>query len=173
MSLYTKTGDRGITSLYGGRRVLKSDTVVETYGSLDELSSFIGLTGLKLAKTDRLLLTSIQKDLYQIMSFLAGAKVNLKFIDQRVIFFEKTIDQIENRLPKLGRFIIPTGHEASGWLQLSRTVCRRAERNIVRFASGLASSLQPPASTIKYLNRLSDLFFVMARKYNRDKEVLV
>src|SRR3989344_3918100 len=114
MSIYTRTGDLGTTSLFGGKRISKADCQIETYGSIDELTSYIGLVVVKLKNTqDKNLLIQIQKDLYQIMSFLSGAKIDLFFLEKKVLVFEKTIDEIEKKLPKLNKFILPGGNEIS------------------------------------------------------------
>src|SRR3990167_3453030 len=112
MSIYTRTGDKGTTSLFGGKRVSKSDHQVEAYGSVDELSSFVGLLVSKLRTTNHELI-NIQKDLYKIMAYLSGAKVDVRFLDRRVLDFEKEIDTIEKKLSRLTRFILPGGNEVS------------------------------------------------------------
>lgn len=164
MPIYTKTGDKGETSLFGGKRINKSHPQVEAYGTVDELTSFIGLVSSKLKnKYDRLFLIEIQRDLWKIMAALSGAKEDLSNLSKRVLIFEKRIDGLEKKLPKLRRFILPGGTELSSWFQVLRVVCRRAERNVVR--------LNKESVIIQYLNRLSDLFFVMARSYGKGKEI--
>ena len=167
MPIYTKTGDNGTTALYGGKRLLKSDLQVEAYGSIDELTSFIGLVVNKLInRKDKLFLISLQKDLYQIMAVLSGANIDLKFLfGEKVLTFENKIDESEKKLPKLNKFILPGGTEISSWFHILRVICRRAERNVVRFDNNII--------IIKYLNRLSDLLFVMARTYGKDKEIIL
>ncbi|MBI5123402.1 cob(I)yrinic acid a,c-diamide adenosyltransferase [Candidatus Roizmanbacteria bacterium] len=167
MSIYTRTGDSGTTGLYGGKRLSKSDLQVEAYGSIDELTSFIGLVVNKLInRKDKLFLISLQKDLYQIMAVLSDAKIDLKFLfEARVLSFEKKIDGLEKKLPKLNKFILPGGNEISSWFHILRVVCRRAERNAVRFNNNII--------IVKYLNRLSDLLFVMARNYGKNNEVVL
>lgn len=165
MSIYTKTGDKGETSLYAGKRISKSSFQVGAYGSIDELSSFIGLVLSKIKnKKETDLLTTIQKDLYQIMSYLASAPSNLDHLEERVLKFEKLIDEKGERLPKLTRFILPQGTELSSWFHILRTVCRRAERSVV-------ATRNNQLAIIKYLNRLSDLFFIFARLYNKGREI--
>ncbi len=166
MAIYTKTGDDGTTALYGGRRILKSDLQVDAYGSIDELTSFIGLVANKLInKKDKLFLISLQKDLYPIMAVLSGAKIDLEFLKKNIICFENRIDELEKKLPKLNKFILPGGTEISSWFHILRVICRRAERNVVRFNNNI--------EVVKYLNRLSDLFFTMARQYGKNKEVVL
>ena len=173
MVIYTRTGDKGKTSLYGGKRVSKADLQVEAYGSIDELTSFLGLVNSfnSLTRNSKLLITDIQRDLYQIMSSLSGSNVTVKYLDQRVKEFEKQIDQMDKKLPKLTRFILPGGNEFSAWFHILRTICRRAERNVVRYSETLTTNYQL-LTTIKYLNRLSDLFFTLARFYNKGKDHL-
>lgn len=175
MAVYTRTGDKGQTSLFGGKRVSKSDRQIEAYGSIDELTSYIGLVSAKLkVQNSKLLLVEIQKDLYKIMAYLSGAKENLLYLKKRVLEFEKKIDEIENKLPKLTRFIIPGGNELSAWFHILRTVCRRAERSVVAFYNNNVSMKQFNNEVlVKYLNRLSDLFFVFARWHGRQKETLL
>ena len=167
MPIYTCTGDSGTTGLYGGKRLLKSDLQVEAYGSIDELTSFIGLVLNKLInRKDKLFLISLQKDLYQIMAVLSGANIDLKFLfGEKVLTFENKIDELEKKLPKLNKFILPGGTEISSWFHILRVICRRAERNVVRFDNNII--------IVKYLNRLSDLLFVMARTYGKNKEIIL
>ena len=164
MSIYTKTGDKGTTSLYGGVRISKSDPRVEAYGEADELTSFIGLAAAKIKNKDhQALLVEIQKDLYQIMAVLSGAKANLNYLEEKILGFEKAIDAMDKRLPLLKRFIVPGGTEISSWLHILRVLTRRAERRAVGYDMII----------VKYLNRLSDLFFTMARTYGKSKEIVL
>ncbi len=167
MPIYTRTGDSGTTALYGGKRLLKSDLQVEAYGSIDELTSFIGLVVNKLInRKDKFFLISLQKDLYQIMAVLSGANIDPKFLfEEKVLTFENKIDELEKKLPKLNKFILPGGTEISSWFHILRVICRRAERNVIRFDNNIV--------IVKYLNRLSDLLFVMARTYGKNKEIVL
>lgn len=175
MSIYTRTGDSGLTSTYNGKRILKSDPQIEAYGSIDELNSFIGLVISKLnSKPGRLLLTQIQYDLHQIMAFLSGAKTNIVLFKKRLNFFEQKIDKISLNLTKLTSFILPQGSETSAWFHWLRAVCRRTERRVINYFKKNQTKLSPQSLIIiSYLNRLSDLFFVLARKHNRQKEIVV
>ncbi len=165
MPIYTKTGDRGQTSLYGGRRISKGETQVEAYGKIDELTSNMGLLIVKLyEQKEKLILTDIQKDLYEIMAVLSGAKRDLRYLKKKVAIFEQYIDKIESTLPKLRHFILPGGTELSALFHIVRTLCRSAEREVVRYKPDSFLAIQ-------YLNRLSDLFFDMARMYNKDNEI--
>ena len=167
MPIYTKTGDKGTTSLFGGKRVSKSDLQIEAYGSIDELSSFSGLVAAKIKnKTDKNFLIELQKDFYKIMAVLSGAKVNLDFLEIKISNFEKKIDFLDKKLPRLRRFILPSGAEISSWFHVLRVICRRAERKVIKHS-------QKELKVIKYLNRLSDLFFTLARYYNKGREVVV
>lgn len=171
MSIYTRTGDAGMTALFGGKRISKADCQVETYGSIDELTSYIGLAVVKLKnKKDRNFLIEIQKDLYLVMSFLSGAKVDLVILDKKVTAFEKTIDEIESKLPKLNKFILPGGNEISALFHILRVSCRRAERIFVDYFNN-NRTMKQSNDILMYLNRLSDLFFDMARKYGKNREV--
>ena len=173
MSIYTKTGDKGMTSLWGGKKVSKADLQVEAYGSCDELTSYLGLVIAKLKdKQDKQLLTTIQKDLYQIMAFLSNAKLSLTSLNSQVKSFEQYIDKLMSQLPELHRFILPQGGETASLLQISRTICRKAERRVIAYFSKVkTSAFSPQTSILQYLNRLSDLLFMLARKYEK-KEVL-
>ena len=167
MSIYTKTGDTGETSLYGGHRVNKSDLQVEAYGSIDELQAFLSLATLKIKnKKEKEFFITIAKDLYKIMAILSGA-TNQSIVDADVTKLEKYIDLADKKLPKLTKFIIPVGSELSSLFNICRTICRRAERFIVKH-----EKTKPP-TILKYINRLSDLFFIACRKYNTQKELIV
>ncbi|OGK19903.1 ATP:cob(I)alamin adenosyltransferase [Candidatus Roizmanbacteria bacterium RIFCSPHIGHO2_02_FULL_37_13b] len=174
MSIYTKTGDDGTTALFGGKRVKKYDNQIEAYGSVDELSSHIGLVISKLKdKKNKDLLTLIQKDLHTMMGALGGAKTDLEERGKHVAVFEKEIDLIDKKLPKLTRFILPQGGEVASLFHIARTVCRRAERNVVHFFSNNRTIEQSSHKIIvQYLNRLSDFLFMMARLYGKGKEIV-
>jgi len=169
MTIYTRTGDDG-TTLYNGQRVSKSCPQIETLGSMDELTSFIGLVVLKIKNRDhRRLLTDIQKDIYQIMVVLAANKKNKLNLQTKIDLSEKEIEKMEKKLPKITGFILPGGTELSSWFHILRVVCRRAERNVVAFGQQPACR-RGRLTIVKYLNRLSDLFFTLARYYSKDKE---
>lgn len=176
MSIYTKTGDKGTTAIFGGDRVPKSHPQVKAYGTIDELTSFIGLIAVKIDnKEDRDFLTKMQKDLYQMMGMLAGAKLTLTAEENEIKNFEKKIDALDKTLPILTRFILPGGTELAGWFHILRTTTRRAEREVVEFfLSNTPHTIDEDSQRImlKYLNRLSDLFFMYARHYSEGKEIL-
>ena len=134
MSIYTKTGDRGKTSLFGGKRVWKYDLQVEAYGVLDEATSSIGFAFESIKdKKNKELLTEVQMTLYSIMAYLSGAKPDDMKLDAKVLHLEKNIDFLEKNLPKLVRFILPQGSEATVRLHLARASVRTAERRIGEF----------------------------------------
>jgi cob(I)alamin adenosyltransferase len=178
MKIYTGTGDRGRTGLFSGERVLKCDDRIEAYGDVDELVSVIGAIGAAMPpEGDNLRdeLEAIQSVLFEIGAFLAttpGSKaVNaLPAIETSVVeVLEGAIDRIEAELPALHGFLLPGGHLAAGWAHVGRTVCRRAERRVVRLALR-NDDLEIPATfepILVYLNRLSDYLFVLARYLNR------
>lgn len=199
MVVYTKTGDAGTTSLFNGNRVPKSDIRIKACGELDELSSHIGYI-LTLVQDDSVkeLLVGIQKDLFHIMATISSAKPDVQEIQKQTKRFEKTIDKYTSKLTKLTKFILPAGNSTGAWFHILRTVCRRAERTVVECKTmqqpafvplsgttafgSTESSLRPTQAAgklnnetintiIAYLNRLSDLFFTLARVYNTDKEV--
>lgn len=164
MSIYTKTGDKGETSLFGKTRVSKSDPTINACGTIDELESFIGLVISKLEKKeDKELLTVIQTNLYKIMGYVVGARKGDMVTSTDVLVLEKRIDEIQDRIPKLTRFILPQGTEVSAWFHVLRVVTRRAERAIV--ALNIDNDV-----ILQYINRLSDLFFMLARQYNESVE---
>ncbi len=176
MPIYTKTGDKGQTSLFGGTRVSKSHPQVKAYGTIDELSSFIGLVITKIDdSTEQDFLTIIQKDLYQMMAILAGATNITLPTEDAILAFETKIDTLEKTLPKLTRFVLPGGTELGGWFHILRTTARRAERETVEFfTSDSSNTMSEDCQTImlKYLNRLSDLFFMYARTFAEGKETV-
>lgn len=165
MPIYTKTGDDGTTALFGGKRISKGDPQVEAYGSIDELTSVVGLGIAHLAKNDPLrnFFYSIQEDLMSIGSVLAGWGGTVNTLEQRVGDMEAYMDSFGKKLPPLTHFILPGGSIPASYMHVARSVCRRAERTIVR----LTSNHRHYAIIAKYLNRLSDLLFVYARVLNK------
>lgn len=171
MKLYTKTGDAGETGLFGGGRVPKDDRRVAAYGDVDELNAAVGLArALEPAELEAELLASVQRDLFAIGGQLASpdpAKVvkaltKAALGDDRVAALEQAIDAAEAGLRPLAGFILPAGTPKAAALHLARTVCRRAERSVVT----LAKQAAVPPTILAYLNRLSDLLFVLARRAN-------
>lgn len=170
MKIYTRTGDHGETSLFGGTRVAKNDARIDAYGTVDELSSHIGVaraSGVP-AETDRLL-DQVQRDLFEIGAHLASPGTSrFPGIDtRRIAELEEAIDAMERELAPLTSFILPGGSLAAAQLHVARTVCRRAERLVVALHDESAAAV----STIAYLNRLSDYLFVAARFANRRADV--
>jgi cob(I)alamin adenosyltransferase len=170
MKIYTKTGDRGQTGLFGGARVSKADLRVATYGDVDELNSTLGLAIAEAAAADALVptLRRIQAELFVIGAELASnpdkdVKIGITLIDEaQVEVLEREIDGFDAELPKLTTFVLPGGSKLAAFLHLARTVCRRAERSAV--ALDAHQSLRP--EIIRYLNRLSDWLFTAARYAN-------
>ncbi len=170
MKIYTKGGDKGETGLFGGERVSKSSQRIEAYGTIDELNSFIGLAITELKSEEvKELLNTIQNQLFTVGSDLAtplSEKIK-KYDIPRVPkeFFEnaeKQIDKFEAELAPLKNFILPGGSKSAAMLNICRTICRRAERRVV----ALNASEKVGENIIIFLNRLSDLFFVLARYEN-------
>lgn len=164
--IYTKTGDQGKTSLIGGTKVSKADLRIESYGTVDELNSYIGLCkDLLQDDTSITILQEVQDRLFTIGAELAcdpdkATKVSIPDLHESDIeVLEKEIDRMELKLEPLKAFILPGGHPTLSHLHIARTVCRRAERCCVRLAH---ESIVDPF-IIKYLNRLSDYLFVLAR----------
>jgi cob(I)alamin adenosyltransferase len=171
VKIYTKTGDRGETGLFGGGRVRKNALRVEAYGEVDELNASLGLCAAALSDPELLpLLVEIQRDLLAMGTQLAdirkakapGAE-KAEFPEEKVALLERLIDRYEEALPPLQRFILQGGCEAGARLHLARTVCRRAERRIAALAEG--EGVAPVI--LAYINRLSDLLFVLARLVNQ------
>ena len=181
MKIYTKTGEKGTTALYGGNRVSKASARVESYGNIDELNSFIGLA--KSEITDEKVLNQLQKiqfDLFTLGSESATptdkltlsngkSRLTLMISETEIEELENWMDEYETQLEPLQYFILPGGGKSATALHVCRTVCRRAERSLVF----LNESEEVRPELIKYLNRLSDYLFVLARyvsKLNKEKE---
>jgi cob(I)alamin adenosyltransferase len=165
--IYTKTGDEGKTSLIGGTRVSKSDIRIEAYGTIDELNSTIGMVRDQvsdLASTD--MLKEIQDRLFTIGSILAtdpdkNVKMQLPDLhEEDIVLLENEIDRMDDALPALKSFILPGGHLASSTAHVARCVCRRAERICVHMQD---NQQHVDSIVIKYINRLSDYLFTLAR----------
>jgi len=173
VKIYTKTGDGGETGLFDGTRVSKADPRVATYGDVDELNAWLGLARSMLAAEAELaeMLVQIQRDLFALGARLADpsqriadrvTKAAIGAAD--IARLEKWIDTLESLLPPLRRFILAGGSEAGASLHVARTVCRRAERAMVMLEAADKTALEP--ELLVYINRLSDLLFVMARVAN-------
>lgn len=165
--VYTKTGDKGETSLIGGTRVKKNNIRIEAYGTVDELNSWIGLLRDSLPETQRnqeLLLIEIQDRLFTMGSNLANdlarSKMELPTLNEGdVQLLEEKIDFMEKELPEMKHFILPGGHPLVSKIHIARCVCRRAERSVISIEEPLSNA----EIIIKYLNRLSDYLFVLSR----------
>jgi cob(I)alamin adenosyltransferase len=172
VKIYTKTGDRGETSLMGGGRVSKDDIRVAAYGDVDETCAAIGVArAVEPAGPDDALLAAIQQDLFSIGGALAtpeperlkdAQRAKLKVPAERIAALELAIDDADKVLAPLKAFVLPGGTPRAAALHLARTVCRRAERAVVR----LAREEKVPDEIVVYLNRLSDLLFTLARMEN-------
>jgi cob(I)alamin adenosyltransferase len=168
MAIYTKTGDAGTTSLFGGVRVSKSSDLVDAYGSVDELNSWVGLIVAEIDQPQKKdLLVKIQSDLFMIGGNLAGWKTELAEIKTRVTEIEVDIDAMELSLAELNHFILPGGTVLASHVHIARSVCRRVERIIVSLIDQkVLEREEKTLIIIQYLNRLSDLFFVLSRFIN-------
>jgi cob(I)alamin adenosyltransferase len=170
MKIYTKTGDKGQTSLLGGSRVPKHHLRIESYGTIDELNSHIGLLRDQAINAMHIeVLLEIQDRLFTIGSYLASepqkSKVKIPLLNEEdVVFLEKQIDELNEALPPMRSFILPGGHTTVSFCHIARCVCRRAERLVVHL-----SETETVSDTIlRYLNRLSDYLFVLARKLSEE-----
>lgn len=165
--VYTKTGDDGTTGLVGGSRVKKYDIRLEAYGTVDELNSSIGLIrSYDISEDIKQILVGVQNKLFNIGSRLASDEKGKEFTTKLaikngdIVELEYAIDQLEEGLPELTNFVLPGGELSVAQCHMARTICRRAERRIVEFSE--QDSIQP--EIVKYINRLSDFLFVLARK---------
>ncbi len=180
MKIYTKTGDKGTTALFGGTRVKKYNLRIESYGTVDELNSYIGLIkDQEISETIKVSLLKIQHQLFTLGAMLATPpeketlkngkeRLNIPKVEENSIeFLENEIDSMETELPQMTHFILPGGHQAVSFCHVARCVCRRAERLSVELND------EDPLNDdiLKYLNRLSDYLFVLARKLSKDLSV--
>ena len=174
MRVYTKTGDDGTSGLIGGTRVEKYDLRLESYGTVDELNSWIGLIrGQSIDASTRQILLSVQTNLFVIGARLATdlAKTDLStrlpLKSEDLLLLENEMDRILDQLAPMEHFVLPGGSNTVSYCHLARTVCRRAERRVCQ----LAKELDIPSDLIKYLNRLSDYLFVLSRKVAVDEGI--
>ena len=164
MKIYTKTGDKGKTSLYGGQRISKDDLRIEAYGTVDELNAHLGhLRASTEVEAYDSLLQQVQVELFNIGSHLASspeADFPLPQLSGHLIVdLEQSMDDMNEKLPELKTFVLPGGSESASRAHLARTVCRRAERRVV----SLSNADEVDDQIIVFLNRLSDFFFVLSR----------
>jgi len=179
MKIYTKTGDKGKTSLFGGLRVSKHHLRIEAYGTVDELNSYVGL--IRDQKIDALtheILLKIQNELFTLGAMLAtppekevlknGKKrLNIHTINESsIIFLENQMDEMNEQLPEMTHFVLPGGHTTVSFCHIARCVCRRAER----ITTQLSEESTVDVHILMYLNRLSDYLFVLARKLTIDNQ---
>jgi len=173
MKIYTKTGDKGFTSLIGGTRVPKFHLRIESYGTVDELNSYIGMIrDQDITAHDKDLLKEVQDRLFTIGSSLAADPEKSKMIIpdlnlEDIELLEKEMDAINEQLPELRHFILPGGNNAISFCHIARCVCRRAERLAVH----LATESNVDEKVTVYLNRLSDYLFVLARKIGNEQKI--
>jgi cob(I)alamin adenosyltransferase len=171
VKIYTKTGDDGTTGLIGNKRVKKSNPRIATYGVVDELNAAIGIVlAAKLGKDIRNLLTRIQNDLFVVGADLANSNLDNKsnrITSEMVLFLEKEIDRLEEKLDPITFFILPGGDLIASQIHLARAICRRAEINVVK----LSETDKINNQCLVYMNRLSDLLFVVARTINKRKKI--
>jgi cob(I)alamin adenosyltransferase len=178
VKIYTGGGDRGKTSLFSGERVSKYDARIETYGAVDELNSIIGALIAALSENQpesETELIHIQSDLFHLSAWLATTPdspskyVLDEFSEEKVRALENAIDRMDQSLPQLKNFILPGGHISAAWAHIARTVCRRAERHLVRLLKGPNEANRDEQLNILlvYINRLSDYLFTLARYCNK------
>jgi len=173
MKIYTKTGDAGKTSLLGGTRVSKAELRLETYGTVDELNSFLGLVSdLEIDDKRKQFLRNIQYRLFTVGSSLAAETEKARDFkpdlqEDDVTILETSIDSMTSTLPEMRNFIVPGGHQLVSSTHIARTICRRAERLVIK----LSETAPVEEIVVRYLNRLSDYLFVLARKQGSDLKV--
>lgn len=177
MKIYTKTGDKGTTALFGGTRVPKHHIRIDAYGTVDELNSHIGLIrDQEIDPRSKEILVHVQDKLFTVGAVLATdpekailksgkERLNIPKVDEDdIILLEKEMDAMNDHLPQMTHFVLPGGHTTVSYCHIARCVCRRAER----LASALYEMEPFDERTLKYLNRLSDYLFVLARKLSHD-----
>jgi cob(I)alamin adenosyltransferase len=172
LKIYTRTGDEGDTALFGGGRVAKDHPRVEAYGDVDELNAALGLArSIEMMPRIDEVLVPVQRDLFAIGALLATPDHDkmrqqlekARIDDERIAELERAIDDCDQELEPLRSFILPGGTPKSAALHVARTICRRAERRVV----SLAHETELPTLVVQYMNRLSDLLFMLARVANR------
>jgi cob(I)alamin adenosyltransferase len=167
MKIYTKTGDNGTTGLQGGKRISKSNLRIISYGAIDEINATIGIIlSNKIDDDITMMLAKIQNDLFVVGSDLSNPDLSSnknRVTPEMIENLEKNIDMLEKELLPITNFILPGGHKSSALLHLARTITRRAETNVI----SLAEKEKVDNECKKYLNRLSDLLFVIARIINK------
>ena len=163
MKIYTKTGDKGMTSLIGGKRVPKNSARLESYGTIDELNSFLGMIrSFPLEQVIAEELVEIQSRLFDEAS--ANLKVPIGVTEEDIALLENGIDRMDAEVPPMKYFVLPGGNQCVSFCHMARTICRRAERRIL----DLAAETEVDGSVMKYVNRLSDYLFILARKIAYD-----
>lgn len=178
--IYTRTGDKGITSLVDGTRIKKNSTRIDAYGTIDELNSFIGvlIASKPLTDNDCALLTDIQSRLFDIGSYLAAGNNEmserlLPQLDESLQNIESTIDLYDSEVPELRSFVLPQGSPSAAAAHVARAVARRAERCILNFNDELQENAEVDVPTsvhesiLQYINRLSDYLFILSRHCNQ------
>ena len=174
MKIYTKNGDKGKTRLFGGTEKFKDDIRLECYGTIDELNAHVGhISDHEINFNLKEDLIKIQNLLFNLGSLLANDKNdNLKYLPKitksHIDFLEKRIDEIEDELSELKNFILPSGNKIFSLTQIARTVCRRAERKLVKLSNDQKNI---DLNYVSFLNRLSDYLFVLSRKFLKDFNV--
>ena len=165
MSIYTKSGDLGETSLLNGGRFSKSDQYFYVLGTLDELNAFLGLFYSSRKPEVKKVINEIQHDIFELGALVANpnsTEVELSTFAEKISRIEDSIDKFDSKLPKLQNFILPSGSVYSVYLHLSRAICRRLEREFLRFCE----TSEKYKIVLPYINRISDLLFVLARYVN-------
>lgn len=174
MKIYTKTGDKGMTSLIGGTRVPKNSIRLEAYGTVDELNTYIGMIrSFPLKEQELSELVMIQTILFDVGGNLAtdtsveGLKIHLIVTEEEVLMLEKAMDRMDAELPPLTSFVLPGGDQAVSFCHIARTVCRRAERRML----DMSTQFEIDETVMKFVNRLSDYLFVLSRKVANDRGI--
>lgn len=174
MRIYTRTGDKGQTSLANGQRVPKTDCLIEIFGNLDELNSLFGICLNQVKSSEaKVIIPKLQSYIFSLGSQIAKARPNTfqKITAKEVKELEVYIDRVENKLSNINKFILPGGSTSAAFLHLARSVCRRAERTVV---ATIKAKDPDQNNLIPFINRVSDLLFVLARlenKLSKNKEI--
>lgn len=169
MKIYTKTGDQGLTSLANGQRVSKADLRLECYGTADELNSWVGMAYCRLGQQEQEQMQWLQNRLFNLGALLAGAEGDDWITADDVRVIEQWIDAIQEQLEPLRAFILPAGNEAIATCHICRTITRRLERQMVALFSEQPDPRQN--NCLQWVNRLSDFFFVLARKITKEQKI--